>query len=81
MKDKIKGIIIGIVVTAGLYFLNFWFNFALAKFIIVPLFGTYICDTLNQLFNTASFTTQSFPLIFAWTSFIGSAVLWKSWNK
>ena len=81
MKDKIKCFLLGIPIRAALYFINFWVNFALAKFIFVPLFGLFICNTLNQLFNTASFTTQMLPLAYAWTCLIGGAFFWHSWNN
>jgi ABC-type enterochelin transport system permease subunit len=81
MKDEIKGFLLGIAINAVLYFINFWVNFALAKFIFVPIFGAYICNTLNSLFNTASFTTQMLPLVYAWTCLIGGVFFWHSWNN
>lgn len=59
--DKLLSILTGILITVLVYFLAFWFHLALAKFILVPMFGTAICSTLNQLFNTASFTPQMLP--------------------
>lgn len=53
--DKLLSILTGILITVLVYFFAFWFHLALAKFILVPMFGTAICSTLNQLFNTASF--------------------------
>ena len=81
MKDEIKGFLLGIIINAVLYFINFWVNFSLAKFIFVPIFGVSICNTLNQLFNTTSFTTQMLPLAYAWTCLIGGAFFWHSWNN
>ena len=45
MKDKIKGFLLGIATYAVSYFAIFWVNFFLAKFIFVPIFGSYICNT------------------------------------
>ena len=63
--DKLLSILTGILITVLVYFLVFWFRLALAKFILVPMFGTAICSTLNQLFNTASFTPQMLPSTYA----------------
>lgn len=81
MKDEIKGFLLGIIINAVLYFINFWVNFTLAKFIFVPIFGVSICNTLNQLFNTTSFTTQMLPPAYAWTCLIGGVFFWHSWNN
>lgn len=45
--DKLLSILTGILITVLVYFLVFWFHLALAKFILVPMFGTAICSTLN----------------------------------
>ena len=74
MKDKIKGFLLGIAIYAVSYFF-------LAKFIFVPIFGAYICNTLNNLFNTASFTIQMLPLAYAWTCLIGGVFFWQNWNN
>ena len=50
--DKLVSILTGILITVLVYFLAFWVHLALAKFILVPMFGSTICTTLNQLFNT-----------------------------
>ena len=81
MKDKIKGFLLGIATYAVSHFAIFWVNFFLAKFIFVPIFGAYICNTLNSFFNTASFTTQMLPLAYAWTCLIGGVFFWHSWNN
>ena len=81
MKDKIKGFLLGIAIYIAMCFVSFWVNFVIAKFIFVPFFGISICNTLNQLFNTTSFTTQLLPLVYAWTCLIGSVFFWHSWNN
>lgn len=78
MKDKIKGFLLGISIYAAMCFVSFWVNFILAKFIFVPLFGISICNTLNQLFNTTSFTTQLLPLVYAWICLICGVFFWHS---
>lgn len=65
--DKLISILTGILITVLVYFLAFWVHLVLAKFILVPMFGSTICITLNQLFNTASFTPQMLPSTYAWT--------------
>jgi hypothetical protein len=74
--DKLLSILTGIFITVLVYFLVFWFHLALAKFILVPLFGTAICSTLNQLFNTVSFTPQMLPSTYAWACLIGGIFFW-----
>lgn len=74
--DKLLSILTGILITVLVYFLAFWLHLALAKFILVPMFGTVICSTLNQLFNTASFTPQMLPSTYAWTCLIGGIFFW-----
>lgn len=74
--DTLISAIVGILITILVYFLAFWVHLALAKFILVPLFGTTICTTLNQLFNTASFTPQMLPSAYAWTCLIGGIFFW-----
>lgn len=92
MKDKIKGSLLSIAIYAAMhfvsfaiyaamYFVSFWVNFVIAKFIFVPLFGISVCNTLNQLFNTTSFTTQLLPLAYALICLIGSVFFWHSWNN
>ena len=44
--DKLLSILTGILITVLVYFLAFWFRLALAKFILVPMFGTAICSTI-----------------------------------
>lgn len=78
MKDKIKGFLLSISIYAAMCFVSFWVNFILAKFIFVPLFGISICNTLNQLFNTTSFTTQLLPLVYAWICLICGVFFWHS---
>lgn len=78
MKDKIKGFLLGIAIYAAMCFVNFWVNFILAKFIFVPLFGISICNTLNRLFNTTSFTTQLLPSVYAWICLICGVFFWHS---
>lgn len=78
MKDEIKGFLLSIAIYATMCFVGFWVNFILAKFIFVPLFGISICNTLNQLFNTTSFTTQLLPLVYAWICLICGVFFWHS---
>lgn len=74
--DKLLSILTGILITVLVYFLAFWVHLAIAKFILVPLFGTVICTTLNQLSNTSSFTPQMLPSTYAWTCLIGGIFFW-----
>lgn len=55
----------------------FGLNWLIAKFIVTPIIGTQVCFALNTVFNTAVFTKDILPVLYATACFIGR-ILFKS---
>ena len=55
----------------------FGLNWLIAKFIVTPIIGTQVCFALNTVFNTAVFTKDILPVLYATSCFVGR-ILFKS---
>ena len=55
----------------------FGLNWLIAKFIVTPIIGAQVCFALNIVFNTAVFTKDILPVLYATACFIGR-ILFKS---
>lgn len=55
----------------------FGLNWLIAKFIVTPIIGTQVCFALNTVFNTAVFTKDILPVLYATACFVGR-ILFKS---
>ncbi len=55
----------------------FGLNWLIAKFIVTPIIGAQVCFALNTVFNTAVFTKDILPVLYATACFVGR-ILFKS---
>lgn len=75
--DAFISAVIAIVLSLFVDVISFGINWFLAKFIITPIIGAQVCFALNTVFNTAVFTKDILPVLYATACFVGR-ILFKS---
>ena len=66
--------IVAVILSLFYDIICFGVNWVLAKFIITPIIGAQVCFALNTVFNTAVFTKDILPVLYATACFVGSTL-------